>query len=159
MFSWFQKGKYRDEAERLLQLSSILSIGSTTSVLNKFPAVEAIFRSPGFSVKGHWDFFLTCAGIGTGLYLFGEQRPSDVRPFATVLLKHLAKWDQQAVPAIEDFQKFVIRNMSAGFDFPTSVGCWVVWNIKGATPSQEELSAAPVIGGLVVSGLRDWHKS
>lgn len=159
MFGWFGKGKYRDEAERLLQLSSILSLGSTTAVLDEFPAIEAIFRRPGFSVEGHWDFFLTCAGIGTGLLLFGEQRPTDIRPFTTELLKQAAKWDQQAVPAIEDFQKFLTRNMSAGFDLATSVGCWVVWSIKGATPTEEELSAAPVIGEIVVIGLRDWHKS
>ncbi len=159
MFGWVKKKSYAEEAERLLQFSQILSTASTTSVLDSFPAIEQIFSQPGFSVQGHWDFFVTCACIGTGLSLYSLDRPNDIRPFAMELLQQAARWDQQAAKAINDFQVFVNRNISSGIDLPTSIGSWVVWNLKGTTPTQSGLNAAPAIGALIVNGLRDWHKS
>jgi hypothetical protein len=119
-----------------------------------------MFRRPGFSVEQHWDFFATCACLGTGLFLYGHDRPNDVRPFATALLEEVSSnWNQQAPSAIDDFQKFVNRNTASGFDLATSVGSWVLWNLKGDAPSESEMSAVPAIGTLIVNGLQGWHKS
>jgi hypothetical protein len=160
MFGWLRTPNYDKEAERLLQLSHILSTSSTVSLLDRFPAISAILTRPGLSVRGHWDFFAAVAGLGTGLSLYATARqPSDVKAFTIALVRRAEHWDQQAPAAIDDFQQFVNRNVSAGVDLPTAIGSWVVWNIKSATPSDEELRAAPAIGAIIVNGLRDWNVS
>jgi hypothetical protein len=159
MFGWSRKKSYSEEAKRLLQLSQIVPVTSTTTILDAFPAIENLFRRPEFSIEQHWDFFVTSACLGTGLFLYGRDHPNDVRLFATALLPEVAKWNEQAISAIDDFQKFVNRNTESGVDLATSVGSWVIWNLKGNTPAKNEFGPARAIGTLIVNGLHDWHKS
>jgi len=159
MFGWSRKKSCSEEAKRLLQLSQTIPVTCTTTILDTFPAIANLFRRPEFSVEQHWDFFVTSVCLGMGLFLYGRDRPNDLRPFATALLAQVANWNCQAVSAIDDFQKFVNRNTESGFDLETSVGSWILWNLKGDTPSEQEIAAAGAIGTLIVNGLHSWHKS
>ena len=155
MFNPFKKKPdYRAEAERTFNLCKILSVTSTGPVTQRFPALDAIFSRPDFSMVGHWDFFVTWAGIGTSLLVYRSRGPSDIEGFTTALLQLAERWDHQASDAIVDFQAFVNRNVAAGIDLPVAVGSWIVWNLKGSTPSDAELQASPAIGSLIVTGLR-----
>ncbi len=143
-----------------MQRAQIIAASSTVSILDRFPAIDAIFRRPGFSVPGHWDFFATAAGVGTGLSLYAAQHtPDEMQLFTAALLRHMERWDAQAATAVADFQDFVTRNTNGGVDFATAIGSWVVWNIKGSAPSDSDFAAAPAIGALVLNGVRDWTPS
>ena len=144
-------------AKLLLQRSKIIATSSAVPILNAYPAIDAIFRRPGFSAHGHWDFFATAAGVGTGLSLYSAQNSaSDMRLFTDALRRHMEHWDGQAATVVADFQEFVTRNTSSGVDLTAAIGSWIVWNIKGNTPLDSELAAASAIGTLVLNGVRDW---
>ena len=160
MFGFTKKPNHDAQAKQLLQRAKIIAASSTVPVLDRFPAIDAIFRRPGFSVPGHWDFFITAAGLGTGLSLYAAQHtPDEMRPFAAALLRHMEHWDAQGGAAVADFQSFVSRNTDGGVEFATAIGSWVIWNIKGSTPTDSEFAAAPAIGTLVLNGVRDWTSS
>ena len=116
-----------DDATRLLTLAKIVATTSSTSVPNAFPAIDKLCRRPGFSLEGQWDFFVTVAGLAMGLASYSERHSrSEVTAFAAQLLRQAGLWDDQAAPAIADFQQFVNRNVAEGLDAATSIGLWVV---------------------------------
>lgn len=158
MFSRFKARRYNDEATRLLSLAKIVATSSTTPVLETFPAIDAIFHRPGFSIREHWDFFVTVAGLAMGLASYSERHSrSQVTAFASELLTQAGLWDDRAAPAIADLQRFANRNLSEGVDAPTAIGLWVVWNIAGRAPEDSAVAAAPTIGSLVIKSLQEWH--
>ncbi|MEI6607205.1 MAG: hypothetical protein WCP35_17975 [Verrucomicrobiota bacterium] len=157
MFKLFRRPKHDEHAKLLLQRAQIIAASSTLPILNAYPALSAIFRRPEFCAHGHWDFFVTAAGLGTGLSLYAAQHPpSDMRLFASALILHIDSWDGQAATAVADFQEFVTCNMNSGAEHTAAIGSWIVWNIKGSPPLDPELVASPAIGALVLNGVRDW---
>lgn len=159
MFSFFKRTpSYDQEADRLLNLAKIISTSSTLLVFDACPAVQAITDQSGYSIERNWDFFFTTAAAATGMFIFADDRPSEFRDFATALTKSLKSWNSLAPAAVTDFQQFVNRNRDAGVDLAVAVGSWVIWNMKEGAPTDEEYAAAPVIGGHIFTGLRDWHR-
>lgn len=157
MFGRFKARGYEDEAARLLALSKIIATSSSTTVSDAFPAIDAMFRRPGFSLDGQWDFFVTVAGLAMGLATYSERHPrSEVTAFGSELLRQAGLWDHQTAPAIVDFQQFLNRNVAEGVDAATSIGLWVLWNLVGSAPDDFAIAASPVIGSLVIDSLHEW---
>jgi hypothetical protein len=159
MFRKLQTSQYDQKAARLLCLAQIAATSLAVPMLEAFPAIDAIFQRPGFSMREHWDFFVTIAGLATGLASYSARYSrSQVTAFAGELLRQAALWDSQAASAIADFQQFVNRNVGGGVDAPTAIGLWVVWNIARQTPEDAAVAAAPAIGSLVIRSLQDWQE-
>lgn len=150
--------KMRDhntDADRTIEVCRALSITSTGPVTNHFPALASGSEHPHFLMVAHWDFFVTCAGLGTSLLLYSAPARSDNVRFAAALLERARNWNQQATAAILDCEKFVNRNIVDGVHLPAAVGLWTVWNLKGSMPSDREAKDSLGIGVLIVSALRD----
>jgi hypothetical protein len=151
----FKKFTISRKAKRFAQAAHLLSASSTIPILNTCPAIDELFHRPGFNIKVQWDFFMTCACLGAGIFLYGKNNPTDLRSFVNAVIKSAEKWDKQAPYAIDDCQQFILRGISNGADIETSIGSWVVWNLKGSAPTEIEFGATATIGSLIVKFTKD----
>lgn len=85
---------------------------------------------------------MTVAGVG--IYLL-TNKVSDTKH--KELLIELAEFDKQSVEALNNFTVFIKNNENESIDLKAGVGFWVLWNIKGSQPTQDESrELAPAIG-------------
>ena len=86
---------------------------------------------------------------------------------ALLIDEELQNWDERASAALRDCDEFMERSLPerppegeiAGdikFAFADALGSWVLWNIYGRAPSDEEFKPVRVLGGLLQSAFYDW---
>ncbi len=150
--------KNRGKARNLIAMANTIAISSLTSFLDKFPDLEPIFKARGAHGPADWDFFMTVAGVGAALLVVGANPgEEDSHQFGQGLQQHLAKWDPNAPAAFDDLTKFTERNVSAGVDRLTTIGLWVLWNVKQATPTDDEMAMAPAVGRFLAASFQGWR--
>lgn len=148
------KNKNREKARKLIAMVNTVAISSLTPFLNRFSNLEQIIRARG---TDDWDFFMTVAGVGIALQTIGSKPPEkDFHQFAIGLQEHFPKWDHNAAAAFDNLTKFTQKNVSGGVDPITATGLWVLWNVKQDSPTDDEISLAPVIGRFLAENLKGW---
>jgi len=148
------KNKNREKARKLIAMANTVAISSLTPFLDKFSNLEQIIKARGI---GDWDFFMTVAGVAIASQTISSKQPEkDFHQFAVGLQEHFPKWDRNAAAAFNDLTKFTQKNASGGIDSITAAGLWVLWNIKRESPTDDEISMAPVIGRFLAENLKGW---
>jgi len=116
-----------------------LVITSLVPFLDKYPELKDILNASQNSAS-NWDFFMTVAGAG--LYLTANEKVDD-----NEIRNQLAEIDKQMPTALGNFYCFIKNNKSDKLSIESVIGFWVLWNIKGQTPTENESkNLAPAIG-------------
>lgn len=107
-----------------IQHFHIAIISSLVPFLDRFKEFKSIIKR-----ASDWDFFMTTAGVG--LYLItSEASPQDDKEAR----EKLAEINKEMPKALDDFNSF---QKPKELLLP-SIGLWVLWNLKGAEPTQKE---------------------
>lgn len=116
-----------------------LIITSLVPFLDKYPELKDIINTGQNSVS-NWDFSMTVAGAG--LYLTVNEGVDD-----NEIRNQLAEIDKQMPTALDNFCGFINNNKNDKLNIEAVIGFWVLWNIKGQTPTENESkNLAPAIG-------------
>ncbi len=157
--------KYIESGERLPSAAKILAVNSYTQFLDKYPIIEKI-------KPGHWDFVLTIVGIFVAVsQLNHEDIPENEKDtmLDTVTTAGIEIYPD-CTEACEDCRNFVDRTYDGlekeekyknnpKFLFSDSLGGWIVWNLFGHAPSNEdERNLVRVLGSFFVHSFISWWK-
>lgn len=64
-----------------------------------------------------------------------------------ITTSEFAKLDKQMVGAVDNFFTFTKKGENTAVDIRLAIGFWVLWNIMGSPPTEEESAElAPAIG-------------
>lgn len=120
---------------------NIVVITALVPFIDKYPILKEVLnksRNP----SNDWDFFMTVAGVGSYLSTHGVNEAKHEE-----ILIELAEFDKQGVEALNNFTGFIEKNKDKDNDLKAIVGFWVLWNIKGSSPSHKESrELTPAIG-------------
>lgn len=97
---------------------------------------------------------MNVAAIGCGVFDAYRTVPPKEVPFVESALRDtLNRWDPQGYAAYLDFAAYVGRGVEGGLHLDAAAGSWIIWNLKGGTPSDSELAVAEVVGSVLVASL------
>jgi len=107
--------------------------------------------------RSRWQFFFITTGIGVSLLLAPVLvAPADQDQVCDTVDAALAAWHPQGHDALGDFLKFIKDRMDQDVELPAAIGSWLVWNLKQAQPSEEELTLAWPLGLFFLHSFKDW---
>ena len=102
-----------------------------------------------------WDFFATIATVQVALIrLTSEVSNDQFKRLVSIIVAQVQKLDRQGEGALADCQRFAIRNGPE--EITLALGLWVLSNVLRREPTDEEMQAAPVIGGALAEPFFDW---
>jgi len=120
---------------------NIAVVTALVPFIDKYPVLKKLLNKSK-NPSSDWDFYMTVAGVGS-YFLINKVSETKHKK----LLIELAEFDKQGVEALNNFTVFIENNKNEGIDLKASVGFWVLWNIKGIQPTQDESrELAPAIG-------------
>lgn len=120
---------------------NIAAITALVPFIDKYPVLKELLNKSK-NPSSDWDFFMTVAGVGC---YFLTNKISETKH--KEILTELAGFNRQGIEALNNFTEFIQKNKNEDIDLNSSVGFWVLWNIKGNPPTQEEArELAPAIG-------------
>lgn len=148
------------KAESLMSLANILAI-SSWEIYNQFPLLTNIVRD-----DRHLVFLLTVAGVAAGVMLDDENTPKvEQREFAYAIGEKLMKWDYNgynpygeggAYRAYADLANFVKSRRNEGLNSFLAMGFWLIFNLKGSQPDDEEAKVGAIIGQFLAASFSGW---
>ncbi|WP_145077744.1 hypothetical protein [Poriferisphaera corsica] len=104
-----------------------------------------------------WDRLMFIAATATALLqLESRMKAKDFQGFFKVLCEQLRKVDPKGDEMLTHLVMFIHQRAEYGVPFETSIGSWVISNIKGAAPTEAELIVAPQIGEYLADSLNSW---
>jgi hypothetical protein len=116
-------------------------VGATAAFLQKYPVLRRIL-SKSQRPKNDWDFYMTVAGLGV-YYLRHKVSPHR----HSALMAAISQFDRQMPEGLSNLYGYFASHTDANIDSRIKVGFWVLWNIAGEPPTQEESrDLAPAIG-------------
>jgi len=129
---------------------NIAVITALVPFIDKYPILKKLLNKSE-NPSSDWDFYMTVAGVGS---YFLTNKVSEIKH--KELLIELAELDKQGVEALNNFTVFIENNKNEGIDLKASIGFWVLWNIKGSQPTQDESrELAPAIGAYLQKIISD----
>lgn len=157
--------KLVENSEKLPSAAKALAVSSYTQFLDKYPIIEKIKPE-------HWDFVLTNAGIFVAVsQLNHEDIPEQDRDALLDSVTNVAiEIYPDSIDACDNCRNFVNRTYDGltkekeyqdnpQFLFSDSLGGWVVWNLFGHAPSNEdERRLIRVLGTFLVHSFISWWK-
>ena len=119
----------------------LAAIGLLIPIMDRYPILETILRKNRHS-SSNWDFFMTVAGVG--MYFLTNEISKE--EYAEVM-NQLTELDKQMEDAINNLFSYTETLNSEDIKIQTVIGFWVLWNITGEPPTDDESNElAPVIG-------------
>lgn len=150
------------KAESLMSLASILAT-SSWKMYNQLPLLTNIVHD-----DRHLVFLLTVAGVAAGVMLDDENAPEvEQQDFAYAIGEKLMKWDYYgynpygeggAYRAYADLANFITSRSDAGLDRFAVMGVWLIFNLKGSEPTNEEARVGAIIGQYLGASFSGWYK-
>lgn len=154
-----------ENGEKLPSAAKILAVDSYTEFLDKYPIIEKINPE-------HWDFVLTIAGIFVAVsQLNHENIPEQTKDTLLDSVTNSAiEIYPDSIDACEDCRNFVDRiydglakeknyQNNPQFLFSDSLGSWIVWNLFGHAPlNEDEGKLVRTLGAFLVHSFISWWK-
>jgi len=127
--------------DNFVSILEIHAISSFTALLDKFPLLEAVFKSSKNKDPARaWDFCVTVALsflLQAKFQLFEREE----------LIKVLNKEDPTMVGAFLIDLEGLVAEMAKDTDLDAIAGVWVLWNIKGGKLTPKEIMELPQVLG------------
>jgi len=130
-------------AAKIVSICEIVAIDSAKPLCGRYPILNNWHSS-----DQDWNFLFTIAAVGACIFnmpkhTFEEDSGAE---FTQALIDSINEWHPRGHEAFQDMRSFVDRYMNEGIAPDLALGMWVIWNLKGSTPTEEELGIASVIG-------------
>ncbi len=130
-------------ADKIVSICETMAIASAKPLCGRYP----ILNNWIFSDKD-WDFLVTIAALGACIFnmpkhTFEEDSGAE---FTQALIDNINERHPRGREAFQDMTSFVDRYVNEGIAPDLALGMWAIWNLKGSTPTEEELRIASVIG-------------
>lgn len=143
-----------EQAHLLMPAIQKLADAAYGPLLQQYPPLADLMAEVP---TGRWQFFFITTGIGVSLLLAPVHVAlEDQDQVCHTVDAALAAWHPQAHEALEDFLKFIQDRMQQEVELPAAIGSWLVWNLKQAQPSEEELTLAWPLGLFFLHSFKDW---
>ena len=143
-----------DQARLLMPAVQKLAEAAYAPLTQQYPELAVLLEN---IPESRWTFFFITASIGVTFILapvqVAEESQSQV---CDIVAAALEAWHPQGHKALEDFLKFVRERLQQEVEMPAAVGAWLLWNLKQAQPSPEELSLAWPLGLFFLHSFKDW---
>lgn len=157
--------KLIENGKKLSSAAQILAVTSYMDFLGNYPIVAKIKPE-------HWDFVLTIGGIFVAVsQLNHENIPEQEKDAILDTVTNAAtQIYPDSIDACEDCRKFIDRTydgLAEGIEYKNNpqllfvdcLGVWVVWNLLGHDPSNDdEGKLIRILGGLLVQSFISWWK-
>jgi hypothetical protein len=146
-----------EQARLLMPAIQKLAISAYAPLTQQYPDLAELMENVP---KSRWDFFFITASIGVTFLLAPVQVAADAQSqVCDTVAGALEAWHPQGHEALEDFLKFVRDKLQQEVEMPAAVGAWLIWNLKQAQPSPEELKLAWPLGLFFLHSFKDWWES
>jgi hypothetical protein len=143
-----------EQAQLLMPAVQKLAASAYVPLTKQYPELAELMQNVP---ESRWNFFFITASIGVTFLLAPVQVAEDAQSqVCDTVAAALEAWHPQGYEALEDFLKFVREKLQQDVEMPASVGAWLLWNLKQAQPSQEELSLAWPLGLFFLHSFKDW---
>jgi hypothetical protein len=143
-----------EQAQLLMPAVQKLAETAYAPLTEQYPELAVLLEN---IPESRWSFFFITAGIGVTFILapvqVAEESQSQV---CDIVAAALEAWHPQGHEALEDFLKFVRGKLQQDVEMPAAIGAWLLWNLKQAQPSPEELSLAWPLGLFFLHSFKDW---
>lgn len=146
-----------EQANLLMPAVQKLADAAYGPLTEQYPLLATLMEQ---APANRWHFFFITAGIGVTFMLAPVQiAATDQTQVCDTVAAALESWHPQGYEALEDFLKFVKMKLQQEVELPAAIGAWLVWNLKQAQPSPEELSLAWPLGLFFLHSFKDWWGS
>jgi len=130
-------------AAKIVSICEIVAIDSAKLLCERYPILNNWHSS-----DQDWNFLFTIAAVGACIFnmpkhAFEEDSGEESNH---ALIDSIDEWHPRGPEAFQDMTSFVDRYMNEGIAPDLALGMWAIWNLKGSTPTEEELRIASVIG-------------
>jgi hypothetical protein len=143
-----------EQARLLMPAVQKLAASAYDPLTQQYPELAVLMENVP---ESRWTFFFITASIGVTFILapvqVAEESQSQV---CDTVAAALEAWHPQGYEALEDFLQFVRERLHQDLEMPAAIGAWLLWNLKQAQPSQEELSLAWPLGLFFLHSFKDW---
>jgi hypothetical protein len=130
-------------ADKIVSICETMAISSAKLLCERYPILNNLIPS-----DQDWNFLVTIAAVGACILnmpkpAFEEDSGEE---FNHALTDSIDEWHPRGHEAFQNMTSFVDRYMNEGIAPDLALGMWVIWNLKGSTPTEEELGIASVLG-------------
>jgi hypothetical protein len=143
-----------EQARLLMPAVKSLAASAYEPLTQQYPKLAELLENVP---ESRWTFFCITAGIGVAFILapilVAEEAQSEV---CETVAAGLEAWHPQGYAALEDFLEFVRNKQQKEVELPAAIGAWMLWNLKQAQPSKEELELAWPLGLFFLHSFKDW---
>ena len=108
------------------------AISSLIPFHTNFPQMQSVLASNPQSSE-NWDFYMTVAGCG--VFMTAQKRTTKEQK---EIYSQLESINPEMVPALQNFLEFNGKGKTDDQTMSGNVGIWVLWNVKGTAPTNEE---------------------
>ncbi|MCX6784160.1 MAG: hypothetical protein NT141_03825 [candidate division WWE3 bacterium] len=145
-----------EEIVSIVDAIHVSSITLLVPLIDKYPILKDILnKSKSKRPADDWDFFMTAAG--SGLVLTSDETYKGEHE---KVLGRASEINKDIPRAIDDFISFTNKNKGKEEMVATTIGLWVLWNLKQEEPTYDETKElAPIIGNFLLKLIADWRNS
>lgn len=154
MRGMFGSRKFASKSNEMLRLCQSVVV---TSFEDLAPRSELIMSLEANGQLPRWDIFMTIAAVGVAIApARAHLNEKQFRGFHAGLMQQLASWYEPAPAMLDHLFKFIVDRHEMGDNREFAVGAWVLSNLKGDMPTDEELAPAQAIGDYLNDSLEHW---
>jgi hypothetical protein len=146
-----------EQARLLMPAVQSLAASAYAPLTQQYPELAELTKDVP---ESRWNFFFITASIGVTFLLAPVQVAEEAQSqVCDTVAAALEAWHPQGHEALKDFLEFVRGKLQQEMEMPPAVGAWLVWNLKQAKPSPEELSLAWPLGLFFLHSFKDWWET
>jgi hypothetical protein len=146
-----------DQARLLMPAVQKLAASAYAPLTQQYPELAALVENVP---ESRWNFFFITTGIGVTFILAPVQVAEEAQSqVCDTVAAALEAWHPQGHEALEDFLTFVREKLQQEVEMPAAIGAWLVWNLKQAKPSPEELELSWPLGLFFLHSFKDWWEN
>jgi hypothetical protein len=146
-----------EQAQLLMPAVQKLAASAYAPLTQQYPELAELMQN---IPESRWNFFFITACIGVTFILAPVQVAEEAQSqVCDTVAAALEAWHPQGYEALEDFLKFVREKLQQEVEMPAAVGAWLLWNLKQARPSPEELTLAWPLGLFFLHSFKDWWET
>ena len=145
-------------ADSLINLAKMVGKSSLTSFIDNYPNIKKLIKNEKGSES--WDFFMTIAGIHAAfLHVNQDWILNYLEYFEDCIENSMWEWHPRASGALTDLNNYIQKFTKKDVQYETVLGSWVMLNLKGTDPNEEETKIANIIGDILVDSVLDWWET
>lgn len=150
--------KIEKRADSLINLAKNVSKSSLAGFIDNYPNIKKLINNEKGSES--WDFFMTIAGIHAAfLHVNQDWILNYIKVFEDCLENSMLKWHPDANDAYTDLNNYIQKSKKKDIQYETVLGSWIMLNLKGTDPNEEETKIANIIGDILVDSVLDWWET